>query len=148
MTCRLDLMKRRWMTHHSSACISVLTVLAHLVGNFKQINMELLAFKLNKVRSKWKVVSGDDDVSIAPTKHRKWVTQLVWTVQSSCKNRFVFCVFTHKGSLMSSYKRFTTLPLNIKRSELDSKPPKTLAKPYNYPPQDKEKKKGRKKRIR
>jgi hypothetical protein len=49
---------------------------------------------------------------------------------------------------MSSYKRFTTLPLNIKRSELDSKPPKTLAKPYNYPPQDKEKKKGRKKRIR
>jgi hypothetical protein len=90
------------------------------------------------------VVSGDDDVSIALTEHRKWVTQLAWTVQSSCKNRFVFCVFTHKGSLMSSYQRFTKLPLKIKRSELDSKPPKTLAKPYNYPPQD-IKKKGQKK---
>jgi len=46
---------------------------------------------------------------------------------------------------MSSYQRFTTLPLKIKRSELDSKPPKTLAKHYNYPPQDKKKKKGQKK---
>jgi hypothetical protein len=55
MVCRSNLMKRRWMTRRSSVCISILIVLTDRVDNFKQINMELLTFKLSKVWSKWKV---------------------------------------------------------------------------------------------
>jgi len=53
--CHSDLMKRRWMTYRSSACTSILTVLANRVDNFKRINMKLQTSKLSMVWSKWKV---------------------------------------------------------------------------------------------
>jgi len=57
-------------------------------------------------------------------------------------------VFTHKIFSIGPYQGFIALPSNIKRLEMDSKPPKTLAKSYKYPPSLKaeEKKKNKKKR--
>ena len=57
------------------------------------------------------MVSDDDDINIALTRPWKWTTQSALTVQPSCKNQFVFHVFTHKGSSIGSYQGFTILPL-------------------------------------
>ena len=117
--CRSDLMKRRWMTCRSLACIYVLTVLTDRVDNFKRMNMKLLTSKLSKIGFKWKVCTrftnfqvalGNDNVRIALMKSRKWATQSTPIVQPSSKNRFALRGFTHKGSSMSSYEGFTTLP--------------------------------------
>ena len=55
MMCHSNLMKRRWITRHSSVYIFILIVLTNQVGNFKGINIKLLTFKWSKVWSKWKV---------------------------------------------------------------------------------------------
>lgn len=160
---RSDLMKRRWMAHRLSPCTFVLLILADRVGNFKRMNVELQTSKMSEVGSKWKVctvhpfyqfqvVLGNDNIRIAPTWPRKWATQPTLTVQLSCKNRFGFRMFTHKGSLMGSYQRVYNTSLNTKRSEMDSRPPKTLEKTYKYPFQDQEKgrknvKRGKRKKI-
>jgi len=57
------------------------------------------------------VVSGDNDVRIAPTRPQKWATRSALTMQLSCKNRLIFCVFTHKAFSMCPYQGFTTLLL-------------------------------------
>lgn len=137
------------MARRLSPCTFVLLILADQVGNFKRMNVELQTSKMSEVGSKWKVytvhpfyqfqvVLGNDNIRIAPTWPRKWATQPA-LVQLSCKNRFGFRVSTHKGSLMGSYQRVYNTSLKTKRSKMDSRPPKTLEKPYKYPFQDQEK---------
>ena len=47
---------------------------------------------------------------------------------------------------MGSYQRVYNTSLNTKRSEMDSRPPKTLEKTYKYPFQDQEKRRKKVKR--
>jgi hypothetical protein len=47
------------------------------------------------------------------------------------------CVHTQR--LFNEFlSRVHNTPLKIKRLEMDSRPPKTLTKPYKYPPKDQE----------
>lgn len=92
----------------------------------------------------FQVVSDDDNVRIAPTRPQKRTTQPTPTEQLSCKNRFGFCVFMHKGSSMGSYQGFTTLlsrPRGQKWIQDLFKPSKTLYIPKKS--KERKKKKNR-----
>jgi len=55
------------------------------------------------------------------------------------------CVHTQR--LLNKFlSRVYNTSLKIKKSEMDSRPPQTLVKPYKYPSQDQEKRVGKKKR--
>jgi hypothetical protein len=68
-----------------------------------------------------KVVSGNDDVKIAPTRPQKWATHSALIVNYHAKTDLLFVCSGPPKTLAS-----------LCMGRKDSKPPKTLAKPYKY----------------